>query len=33
MRAEDDDGTLTSLPLLLGLLKAVKVNRKHFYLI
>ena len=33
MRAEDDDGTRTSLPLVLGLLKEVKVNIKHFYLI
>lgn len=33
MRAGDDNGTLTSLPLLLGLLKAVKVNVEHFYLI
>ena len=33
MRAEDDDRTGTSLPLLLGLLKEVKVNIKHFYLI
>ena len=33
MRAEDDDGTLTSVPLRLGLLKAVEVNIKHFYLI